>query len=74
MPIDRTELETVIQNAFPDGIVECTDLAGDDDHWQVSICSRQFIGKSKIEQHKMVQKIVANHNIHALSIKTHTPQ
>lgn len=74
MPISGEELQTMIQTAFPNSIIECTDLAGDNDHWEVSICSQSFIGKSKIEQHKMVQRAVAGRNIHALSIKTHTPQ
>jgi stress-induced morphogen len=73
MPISRDELATLIEQAFPESTIEYTDLAGDNDHWQVSICSKAFIGKSRIEQHKMVQQATASHNIHALAIKTSIP-
>lgn len=72
MPIEEKELENLIRSAFTDAEIEITDLAGDNDHWQVSITSPAFEGKNRIEQHKMVQAAVADHDIHALSIKTST--
>lgn len=70
MPITHENLVTLIKQSFPDAEVNARDLAGDNDHWQVEIKSSAFTGKSRIEQHRMVQNAVANENIHALSIKT----
>tara|TARA_B100001564_G_C20606309_1_gene655307 strand:+ start:378 stop:602 length:225 start_codon:yes stop_codon:yes gene_type:complete len=70
MPIDKTTLEQTLRSAFEDGTVECIDLAGDDDHWQVVICSKKFKGMTPINQHRMVQQSLQGHDIHALSIKT----
>ena len=74
MPISHDALKALLVDAFPNSSVECTDLAGDNDHWQVAICSAAFASQSRIMQHKMVQHAVAGHDIHALSIKTSIPQ
>ena len=70
MPITHENLVAVIKQNFPDAEVTARDLAGDQDHWEVAIKCQSFAGKSRIEQHRMVQNAVANENIHALSIKT----
>jgi stress-induced morphogen len=70
MPITHENLVAIIKQNFPDAEINARDLAGDNDHWQVEIKSSAFAGKSRIEQHRMVQNAVANENIHALSIKT----
>mgnify|MGYP002777194902 CR=1 FL=1 len=70
MPIKKNELEELIKAALPDAQIELKDLAGDEDHWQATVISAKFAGKSRIEQHKMVQEAVKSRNIHALSIKT----
>ncbi len=70
MPIIASELTAILKTAFPDATLMLKDLAGDDDHWEVTITSPQFQGKTHIEQHKMVQTAVKDCNIHALSIKT----
>ena len=72
MPIEYSELEETLKSAFPDGQIVITDLAGDNDHWQVEIRSSLFEGKSRIQQHKIVQEAVSEKDIHALSIKTQT--
>ena len=73
MPIEIGELEALLRDNFPDAEVEIEDLAGDNDHYAVTVVSSAFEGKSRIEQHKMVQKVVEDRNIHALSIKTKAP-
>ncbi len=45
-------------------------------HFSVKIISEQFIGKSKIERHRMVYKALSDamqKEIHALSIQSLTP-
>jgi stress-induced morphogen len=73
MPITEESLRAKLKAHFPDAAIEVTDLAGDDDHWQVRIISGAFAGKARIQQHRMVQDAVKDENIHALSIKTGTP-
>lgn len=72
MPISEIELEAALKEKFPEAQIECQDLAGDEDHWEVRIVDPVFQGQSRIQQHKMVQVAVANYDIHALSIKTAT--
>ena len=70
MPITQDVLEATLQQAFPDAAITCQDLAGDDDHWAVTVVSPVFTGKTRIAQHQMVQQAVKDHAIHALSITT----
>lgn len=70
MPITRDALEQAIKAAFPEATIAIEDLAGDNDHWAVSITSPQFNGLTRIAQHRKVQEAVSAHDIHALSIKT----
>lgn len=70
MPISEIDLETALKKKFPDAQIECQDLAGDEDHWEVKIVDPIFQGRSRIQQHKMVQEAVVDYDIHALSIKT----
>lgn len=73
MPIERNKLEELIKETFPDADIEIIDLAGDNDHWRVIIAAAEFEGKTRIQQHKMVQAAIAGHDIHALAIKTIVP-
>ena len=48
-------------------------LAGDENHYSATIKSKNFAGKSKIEQHKMVYKALKGkmgNELHALAINT----
>lgn len=77
MPLERAELEQMVHDAFPDATVELTDLAGDNNHWSLSIASQQFQGKSRVQQHKMVYDALKGNVgdvLHALQLKTSIPQ
>jgi stress-induced morphogen len=73
MPITENDLRAKLKARFPDAAIEVKDLAGDNDHWQVTITSGAFAGQTRIAQHRLVQEAVQGHDIHALSIKTQTP-
>ena len=65
----------MIQQSLPDATVEVS--SPDNVHFSATICSAQFIGKSRIEQHRLVYAALGNHMdqaIHALQIKTTTPE
>ena len=73
MAMDLREIESYIKEAMPDAVVEIQDLAGDGNHYSATVMSTQFVGKSKIEQHKMVYNSVKGkmgNELHALAIKT----
>lgn len=62
--------------AFPDAHVDLTDLTGTEDHFQAVVVAREFAGKSRIEQHKMVYAALGelmNGPIHALALSTRVP-
>ncbi len=73
MAMDLKEIERHIKEALPDASIEIQDLAGDNNHYSATIISSKFVGKSKIQQHKMVYdslKGKMGNELHALAIKT----
>jgi len=73
MSMQLKEIESLIKETFPDAIVEIQDLAGDGNHYSATITSSQFVGKTKIQQHKMVYdslKGKMGNELHALALKT----
>ena len=74
MPITEHALRSLLETHFPEASIALEDMAGDDDHWSATIISPVFAGKTRIEQHRMVQNAVNGWDIHALAIKTLTPE
>jgi stress-induced morphogen len=73
MAMNLKEIEKLIKESIPDALVEIQDLAGDGNHYSATISSSVFVGKSKIEQHKIVYaslKGKMGNELHALAIKT----
>ena len=73
MAMDLKEIEKFIKEAMPDASIEIQDLAGDGNHYSATVISSKFVGKSKIEQHKMVYNSLKGrmgNELHALAIKT----
>ncbi|BAO99948.1 BolA/IbaG family iron-sulfur metabolism protein [Wolbachia endosymbiont of Cimex lectularius] len=70
MVIAIHELEKIIKQSFPGADIEVNDLAGDNDHYHLKITSKCFLGKTRIEQHKMVYKALEGQSIHALQLET----
>jgi stress-induced morphogen len=71
LPIE--EIKKLIISSIPDATIEIKDLMGDSNHYSAKISSKMFIGKSKIEQHKLVYKSLngkMGNELHALSITT----
>ncbi|HEY0484055.1 MAG TPA: BolA family transcriptional regulator [Kofleriaceae bacterium] len=66
-----------IRVALPDARVELTDLTGTEDHWQATVISSAFTGKSLIERHRMVMAALAAEMkgpIHALTLDVKSPE
>jgi len=75
MAMSKDEIQELIKNSISNASVTIEDLRGDGDHYSATIISKSFIGKSKIEQHKMVYdslKGKMGRELHALMIKTKT--
>jgi stress-induced morphogen len=73
MTMTRSELEKLIIQSFPQAIIDIQDLAGDDNHYSISIKSELFRDKTKLEQHQLVYEALQEKmgtKLHALQIKT----
>ena len=73
MPLQIDEIKKLITSSIPDAEIEIKDLMGDNNHYSAIIESKQFVGLSKIEQHKLVYKSLRGkmgNELHALSITT----
>ena len=76
MPMDPTEIESLIKAKFPDATVDIRDLAGDGDHYAATVVSAAFRGKSRVMQHKMVYEALQGRMggvLHALALTTSAP-
>ena len=75
MPMTQKQIEMLIKDSIPESEVIIEDLRGDGDHFSATVISKTFIGKNKIEQHKMVYdslKGKMGKELHALMLKTKT--
>ena len=71
------ELRVRIEAAIPGSRASVEDLTGGGDHFRAEVSSDRFAGLSRIEQHKLVYDVFGDEvggPIHALSIKTTTPE
>lgn len=69
------DLEELLRVGFPDGDFRVKDLTGTQDHYEASIASDAFVGKTLIEQHRMVYAALGDamkEKVHALTFKTYT--
>lgn len=76
MAMDASEIERLIKTHIPDAHVTMRDLAGDGDHWSATVISESFRGKSRVQQHQLVNealKDVMGGRLHALALQTGTP-
>ncbi len=77
MPMSATEIEQLIKQGLPDAQVLVEDLRGDGDHYAAHVISAAFQGKSRVQQHQMVQQALQGKlggALHALALKTSVPQ
>jgi stress-induced morphogen len=73
MPISQQNLHSLISKSFPEAKIEIIDLMGDDNHYSVKIIDKSFAGKSRVEQHKMVNQALKGYLgdiLHAMQLTT----
>ena len=68
-----------IQHNIAQGMkIEHLSVVGDGRHFEAVVVSTEFEGKSRVQRHQHVFKVLGDRMrdemIHALSIKTYTPQ
>ena len=73
--ISPEQVQTMIQEKMSNAEVK---VIGDGQHFEAIIVSPDFAGKSRVKQHQIVyaalQAELASETIHALSLKTYTPE
>ena len=75
MSMSQKQIEILIKDSIPESKVVIEDLRGDGDHYSATVISKSFIGKNKIQQHKMVYESLKGKmgkELHALMLKTKT--
>ncbi|MEQ1789579.1 MAG: BolA/IbaG family iron-sulfur metabolism protein [Rickettsiales bacterium] len=73
MPMQASEIESLVKTALPDAVITLIDTAGDSDHYSITVSSAQFAGKTRVQQHKMVMVALGGNmgtKLHALAITT----
>tara|TARA_B110000196_G_C20693198_1_gene451789 strand:- start:342 stop:572 length:231 start_codon:yes stop_codon:yes gene_type:complete len=73
MAMEKELIKKFIKDFIPDANVVIEDLRGDGDHYSATVISKSFLGKTKIEQHKMVYESLqgkVGKELHALMLKT----
>jgi len=74
--ISNSKVISLIVNKLPDSKVKVENLKGND-HLQVTVIASEFNGLSLVKQHQLVysalKEELASEAIHALALKTETP-
>ncbi len=76
MPLPAADIERMIRTAFPGAEVRLEDLAGDNDHYRLTVISEAFRGKTRVAQHRMVFDALEGKmgaELHALALSTSAP-
>jgi stress-induced morphogen len=72
--IDDSSLTDLIRATIPDARVDVVDRTGTMDHFNVTVRSAEFKGKTLIEQHQLVygalKAALKDGRVHAVELKT----
>ena len=69
--------ESIQQNIAQGMVTEHLSVTGDGQHFEAVVVSEEFAGKSRVQRHQCVYQTLGDRmreEIHALSMKTFTPQ
>lgn len=76
--VDPKMLEERIRGGIPDvTFVALEDLTGTQDHFEATVVSAAFAGKTRVEQHQLVYRALGElmaGPVHALALRTYTPE
>jgi stress-induced morphogen len=71
------EIKQRIEASIPGAQAEVEDYTGGGDHFRATVTAEAFEGRSRIQQHRLIYDVFGTEiggAIHALSLKTQTPQ
>jgi stress-induced morphogen len=71
------EIKQRIEASIPGARADVEDYSGGGDHFRATVTAAAFQGLSRIEQHRLVYAVFGDEiggPIHALSLKTKTPE
>lgn len=71
------QIGDAIRAALPDAKIDLIDLAGDNNHWAVTVTSSAFEGLSRVKQHQMVYRAIGagvGTDVHAVQVRTQLPE
>lgn len=69
--------ESIQNNIAQNMATEHLTVVGDGQHFEAVVVSEAFVGKSRVQRHQLVYQTLGDRmreEIHALSMKTFTPQ
>jgi acid stress-induced BolA-like protein IbaG/YrbA len=72
--MQASELQALIKTGLPDAEVI---VKGEGDHFEAVVVSRQFAGRTMVQQHRLVYAALGDRmggEIHALALRTLTPE
>lgn len=73
MAIAQDKLEGILKENFPKAQIKVVALVDDGDHYSVEIVDEIFAGKTRVQQHKIVNealKEILGGALHAMQLKT----
>jgi stress-induced morphogen len=77
MAMNANEIERLIKLRLPDAQVTITDTAGDGDHYHAKVITEAFRGKSRVQQHQIINEALKEQlgsRLHALALQTGVPE
>ncbi len=75
--ITAEQIHAKLAAAFPDAIIQVVDTTGTFDHYDALVVSSRFDGMPRVRQHQAVYEALGDAmkaEIHALALKTYTPE
>jgi len=75
--IEAEDITILIKEKLPDAWVEVEDLRGNGIHYMAYVESGEFVGKTLVEQHRMIFDALRGHmgsSIATLTLKTAVPR
>ena len=73
MAIEQVKLENLLKEKFPDANILVKDLAGDNNHYSVTIESKSFNDLNRVQQHQLVYQSLdglMDSELHAMQLQT----
>ena len=73
MAIEQVKLENLLKEKFPDANILVKDLAGDNNHYSVTIESKVFNDLNRVQQNQLVYQSLdglMDSELHAMQLQT----